>query len=89
MLEERINEIIIESENQISLIKIKLKIDKKELKRLQNKFKYVDYLDIDKLEKDKENLVKEINDLNIRLYKLNKVLYRQRVCNKILNNEEE
>ena len=89
MLEERINDIIIEAENQISLIKIKLKIDKKELKRLQNKFKYVDYLDIDKLEKDKENLVKEINDLNIRLYKLNKVLYRQRVCNKILNNEEE
>ena len=89
MLEERINEIIIESENQISLIKIKLKIDKKELKRLQNKFKYVDYLDIDKLEKDKENLVKEISDLDIRLYKLNKVLYRQRVCNKILNNEEE
>ena len=74
---------------QFSYLPDKIKIDKKYLIRLQNKFKYVDYLDIDKLEKDKENLVKEINDLNIRLYKLNKVLYRQRVCNKILNNEEE
>ena len=89
MLEEKLNDIICEVENQITLIKIKLKNDKKELKKIQNKFKDVVYLDIDKLEKDKENLVKEISELDIRLYKLNKVLYRQRVCNKILNNEEE
>ena len=89
MLEEKLNDIISEVENQITLIKIKLKNDKKELKKIQNKFKDVVYLDIDKLEKDKENLVKEISELDIRLYKLNKVLYRQRVCNKILNNEEE
>ena len=89
MLEEKLNDIILATEHQITLIKIKLKNNKKDLKQLKNMVKDVDYLDIDKLEKDKENLVKEISDLDIRLYKLNKVLYRFRVCEKILNSKSE
>ena len=46
------------------------------------------YLDIDRIQKDELKLSKEISELDIRLKELKKVLYRLKVCERILNNEE-
>ena len=88
MLEERLSQIIACTENQISLVKIKLKTTKTELKQVQ-KIVNNKYLDNERVEKDIERLKQEISELDNRLYKLNKVLYRFRVCEKILNSKSE
>ena len=88
MLEEKLNDIILATEHQITLIKIKLKNNKKDLKQLKNMVKDVVYLDMERIQKDEVKLTNEISELDTRLYKLKKVLYRLRVCEKILNMEE-
>ena len=87
MLEEKLNDIILATEHQITLIKIKLKNNKKDLKQLKNMVKDVVYLDMERIQKDEVKLTNEISELDTRLYKLKKVLYRLRVCEKILNKE--
>ena len=87
MLEEKLNDIILATEHQITLIKIKLKNNKKDLKQLKNMVKDVIYLDMERIQKDEVKLTNEISELDTRLYKLKKVLYRLRVCEKILNKE--
>ena len=87
MLEEKLEDIIISVEHQITLIKIKLKNDKKDLKILNNMVKDAIYLDMERIQKDEEKISNEIIELNNRIYKLNKILYRLRVCRNILNNE--
>ena len=89
MLEEKLNDIILATEHQITLIKIKLKNNKKDLKQLKNMVKDVVYLDMERIQKDEVKLTNEISELDTRLYKLNKVLYRLRVCEKILNSKSE
>ena len=87
MLEEKLNDIIIEVENQITLIKIKLKHTKKDLKQLRKMVKDTEYLDMERIQEDEIKLSNEFSELDTRLYKLKKVLYRLRVCEKILNKE--
>ena len=87
MLEERLNDMIISVEDQIGLVKLKLKNDKKDLKQLRKLFNNTDYLDKDRIQKEEIRLNEEISELDIRIYKLNKILYRLRVCEKILNKE--
>ena len=88
MLEEKLNDIILSVEQQINLIKIKIKHDKKDLKKLNNMFKDSVYLDINRIQEDELKLTTEINETKDRLNKLKKVLYRLKVCERILNNEE-
>lgn len=87
MLEQNLDNMIISVEQQITLVKLKLKATKKELKQL-DKMPKNNYLDNDKIQEDKIRLNEEISKIDIRLYKLNKILYRLKVCEKILNNEE-
>ena len=87
MLEEKLNDIILATEHQITLIKIKLKNNKKDLKQLKNMVKDVIYLDMERIQEDEIKLSNEFSELDTRLYKLKKVLYRLRVCEKILNKE--
>ena len=89
MLENDLNEIILSVEQQINLIKIKIKHDKKDLKKLNNMCKDTVYLDINRIQEDEQKLTKEINEAKNILNKLKKVLYRLKVCKRILNNEEE
>ena len=89
MLEEKLEDVIIAVEQQITLIKIKLKNAKKDLKILNNMVNDVIYLDMERIQKDEEKLSNEIIELNNRIYKLNKILYRLRVCRDILNSEIE
>ena len=89
MLEEKLNDIILSTEQQINLVKIKIKHDKKDLKKLKNMIKDTVYLDIDRIQNDEQKLKNEISELDIRLNKLKKILYRLNVCERILNNEEE
>ena len=88
MLEEKLNDIILLVEQEINLIKIKIKHDKKDLKKLNNMFKDSIYLDIARIQNDEQKLKNEISELDIRLNKLKKILYRLNVCGRILNNEE-
>ena len=88
MLEQKLNDIILSVEQEINLVKIKIKHDKKDLKKLKNMNKNTLYLDIDRIQKDELKLSKEISELDIRLKELKKVLYRLKVCERILNNEE-
>lgn len=88
MLEEKLNDIILSVEQQINLIKIKIKHDKKDLKKLNNMCKDSDYLDINRIQEDELKLTTEISETKNRLNKLKKVLYRLKVCERILNNEE-
>ena len=46
------------------------------------------YLDINRIQEDELKLTTEINETKDRLNKLKKVLYRLKVCERILNNEE-
>ena len=89
MLEEKLNDIILLVEQEINLIKIKIKHDKKDLKKLNNMYKDTVYLDINRIQEDELKLTEEINEAKNRLNKLKKVLYRLKVCERILNNEEE
>ena len=88
MLNNNLNEIILCVEQEMNLIKIKIKVTKKELKQLE---KVLDskYVDNERIEKDKVRLTQEISETNNRLNKLKKILYRLKVCERILNNEEE
>ena len=88
MLENNLNEMILSVEQQINLVKIKIKHDKKDLKKLNNMCKDTVYLDINRIQEDEVKLTEEINEAKNRLNKLKKVLYRLKVCEKILNNEE-
>ena len=88
MLENNLNEMILSVEQQINLVKIKIKHDKKDLKKLNNMYKNTVYLDINRIQEDEVKLTEEINEAKNRLNKLKKVLYRLKVCEKILNNEE-
>ena len=88
MLENNLNEMILSVEQQINLVKIKIKHDKKDLKKLNNMYKDTVYLDINRIQEDEVKLTEEISEAKDRLNKLKKVLYRLKVCEKILNNEE-
>ena len=87
MLEQKINDIMLLADSQIKLIKIKLKETRTELKQLE-KISNNKYLDNEKLQIDLERLKKEIIEIETRLRKLKKVVYRLKVCERILNNEE-
>ena len=89
MLENNLNEMILSVEQQINLVKIKIKHDKKDLKKLNNMCKDTVYLDINRIQEDEVKLSEEINEAKNRLNKLKKVLYRLKVCERILNNEEQ
>ena len=89
MLEEKLNELILVVESHIKLVKIKIKKNKKELKELENELKNNKYIDIEKVSDNKERLINQTSELDIMLYKLNKVHYRLKVCEKIINSEIE
>ena len=89
MLENNLNEMILSVEQEINLIKIKIKHDKKDLKKLNNMCKDTEYININRVQEDEVKLTEEINEVKNRLNKLKKVLYRLKVCERILNNEEE
>ena len=74
-------------ENEIQRLKIKK--NKKELRQIENELKSNKYIDKEKAIDNKERLINQISDLDIMLYKLNKVHYRLKVCEKILNSELE
>ena len=88
MLEEKLNDIILSVEQEMNLVKIKIKHDKKDLKKLNNMCKDTVYLDINRIQEDEVKLTEEINEAKNRLKELKKVLYRLKVCERILNNEE-
>ena len=88
MLENNLNEMILSVEQEMNLVKIKIKHANKDLRKLKNMFKDTVYLDIDRIQKDEIKLSKEISEAKDRLNKLKKILYRLKVCEKILNNEE-
>ena len=89
MLEQKLNDIILSVEQEINLIKIKIKHDKKDLKKLNNMCKDTVYLDMNRIQEDELKITKEISETKDRLNKLKKILYRLKVCERILNNEEE
>ena len=89
MLQEKLSDLILVVESHLKLVKIKIKKNKKELKELENELKNNKYIDIEKVSDNKERLINQSSELNIMLYKLNKVHYRLKVCEKILNNEIE
>ena len=88
MLEQKLNDIILSVEQQINLVKIKIKHNKKDLKKLKSMNKDSVYLDINRIQEDELKLTTEINETKDRLNKLKKVVYRLKVCERILNNEE-
>ena len=89
MLEEKLSDLILVVESHLKLVKIKIKKNKKELKELENELKNNKYIDKEKASDNKERLINQTSELDIMLYKLNKVHYRLKVCEKILNNEIE
>ena len=88
MLEQKLNEIILSAEQQINLVKIKIKHNKKDLKKLNNMCKDTEYININRVQEDEIKLNKEISETENRLKNLKKILYRLKVCERILNNEE-
>ena len=88
MLEQKLNDIILLVEQEINLIKIKIKHDKKDLKKLNNMCKDTEYININRVQEDELKLTKEISEMENRLNKLKKILYRLKVCERILNDEE-
>ena len=89
MLEDKLNDLILVVESHLKLVKIKIKKNKKELKELENELKNNKYIDKEKASDNKERLINQISELDIMLYKLNKVHYRLKVCEKILNSDIE
>ena len=89
MLEEKLSDLILVVESHLKLVKIKIKKNKKELKELENELKNNKYIDKEKASDNKERLINQTSELDIMLYKLNKVHYRLKVCEKILNSEIE
>ena len=88
MLENNLNEMILLVEQEINLVKIKIKHNKKDLKKLNNMCKDTEYININRVQEDELKINKEISETENRLNKLKKVLYRLKVCERILNNEE-
>ena len=88
MLEQKLNDIILSVEQEMNLVKIKIKHDKKDLKKLNNMCKDTEYININRVQEDELKLTKEISKVKDRLNKLKKILYRLKVCERILNNEE-
>ena len=89
MLDQKLNDIILSVEQEMNLVKIKIKHDKKDLKKLNNMCKDTEYININRVQEDELKLTKEISETENRLNKLKKILYRLKVCERILNNEEE
>lgn len=89
MLEQKLNDIILSVEQEMNLVKIKIKHNKKDLKKLKNMNIDSVYLDINRIQEHELKLTTEINETKNRLNKLKKILYRLKVCERILNNEEE
>ena len=89
MLEEKLSDLILVVESHLKLVKIKIKKNKKELKDLENELKNNKYIDKEKANDNKERLINQTSELDIMLYKLNKVHYRLKVCEKIINSEIE
>ena len=89
MLQEKLNDLILAVESHLKLVKIKIKKNKKELKELENELKNNKYIDKEKVSDNKERLINQTSELDIMLYKLNKVHYRLKVCEKIINSEIE
>ena len=89
MLEQKLNDIILSVEQEMNLVKIKIKHDKKDLKKLNNMCKDTEYININRVQEDEIKLNKEISETENRLNKLKKILYRLKVCERILNNEEQ
>ena len=89
MLQEKLSDLILVVESHLKLVKIKIKKNKKELKELENELKNNKFIDKEKVNDSKERLINQTSELNIMLYKLNKVHYRLKVCEKILNSEIE
>ena len=89
MLEEKLNDLILVVESHLKLVKIKIKKNKKELKQIENELKNNKYIDKEKISDNKERLLNQTSELDIMLYKLNKVHYRLKVCEKIINSEIE
>ena len=89
MLEDKLSDLILVVESHLKLVKIKIKKNKKELKQIENEIKNNKYIDIEKVNNNKERLITQSSELNMMLYKLNKVHYRLKVCEKILNSEIE
>ena len=87
MLEEKLSDLILVVESHLKLVKIKIKKNKKELKELENELKNNKYIDTEKVSDNKERLINQTSELNLMLYKLNKVHYRLNVCLTILNSE--
>ena len=88
MLEQKLNDIILSVEQEMNLVKIKIKHDKKDLKKLNNMCKDTEYININRVQEDELKLTKEISETENRLNKLKKILYRLKVCERILNNKE-
>ena len=89
MLEQKLNDIILSVEQEMNLVKIKIKHDKKDLKKLNNMCKDTEYININRVQEDELKLTKEISETENRLKNLKKILYRLKVCERILNNEEQ
>ena len=89
MLQEKLSDLILVVESHLKLVKIKIKKNKKELKELENELKNNKYIDKEKVSDNKERLINQTSELDIMLYKLNKVHYRLKVCEKIINSEIE
>ena len=89
MLEEKLNDIILSVDQEMNLIKIKIKHNKKDLKKLNNMCKDTEYININRVQEDELKLTKEISETENRLKNLKKILYRLKVCERILNNEEQ
>lgn len=89
MLQEKLSDLILVIESHLKLVKIKIKKNKKELKQIENEIKNNKYIDIEKVSDNKERLINQTSELDMMLYKLNKVHYRLKVCKKILNSEIE
>ena len=89
MLQEKLSDLILVVESHLKLVKIKIKKNKKELKQLENELKNNKYIDTEKAIDNKERLINQTSELDMMLYKLNKVHYRLKVCEKIINSEIE
>ena len=89
MLDEKLSDLILVVESHLKLVKIKIRKNKKELKGLENELKNNKYIDKEKVNDNKEKLINQTSELDMMLYKLNKVHYRLKVCEKILNSEVE
>ena len=89
MLEDKLSDLILVVESHLKLVKIKIKKNKKELKELENELKNNKYVDKEKVSDNNERLINQNSELDMMLYNLNKVHYRLKVCEKIINSEIE